>query len=200
MQTYDIQVKPMGAFESDVSREAAAVFVDGYGKELAFLSKDREKLIHAFAQMINPDVFYLAELDQEIVGILACSNNQKRALTFDKNILRKSFGFVKGSMAYQFMKDEFNKKLPYPNGTGYIESVATSGKARGKGVSTALFRYVMENAPYQRYLLEVVDTNENALRLYKKLGFSELERKKERFSKLKGFKERIYMELFADHS
>ncbi|GAA0371738.1 GNAT family N-acetyltransferase [Bacillus horti] len=195
MQTYDIQVRPMGDFESDIHRKAAAVFVDGYGKELTFLSKDRERLIDTFSQMICPDVFYLAELDHEIVGILACSNNHKRALTIDQTILRKSFGYVKGSLAYRFMKDEFNKKLPYQDDTGYIESVATTGKARGKGVSTTLFRYVLENASYQRYVLEVVDTNENAYRLYTKLGFSEIERKKESFSKLKGFKERIYMEL-----
>ncbi|WP_353626047.1 hypothetical protein [Bacillus sp. JCM 19041] len=88
----------MGAFESDVYREAAAVFVDGYEKELEFLSKDRERLIDAFAQMICPDVFYLAVLDREIVGILACSNNQKRALTIDQTILRKSFGYMKGTM------------------------------------------------------------------------------------------------------
>ncbi|WP_353626048.1 hypothetical protein [Bacillus sp. JCM 19041] len=49
-------------------------------------------------------------------------------------------------------------------------------------------------------ILEVVDTNESAYRLYRKLGFLELERKKERFSKLKGFKERIYMELSAQKS
>ncbi|MGN8646242.1 GNAT family N-acetyltransferase [Gracilibacillus sp. HCP3S3_G5_1] len=99
-------------------------------------------------------------------------------------------------MAYQLMKSEFNKSLPYQDDTGYIECVATTVKARGKGVSTALFRYVMKYASYQHYILEVIDTNEVAYR-YKKLGFSELERKKERFSKLKGFNERVYMELFV---
>ncbi|BAB04707.1 GNAT family N-acetyltransferase [Halalkalibacterium halodurans] len=195
MQTYNIQVKPMRAYGSSVRQQTAAVFVDGYFQDLSFLSKDRKKLIDAFAQMICSDVFYLATLDEEIVGILACSSNQMRAMSIDQTILRQSFGYVKGSIAYHFMKDELNKQLPYDHDTGYIECVATTKKARGKGVSTTLFRYVLENAPYQHYVLEVVDTNENAYRLYKKLGFTEFERKKERFSKLKGFKERIYMEL-----
>ncbi|SDZ41921.1 Acetyltransferase (GNAT) family protein [Evansella caseinilytica] len=195
MQTYDIQVKPMGAFGVDMRQKAAAVFVDGYYQDLAFLSKERNKLIETFAQMICPDVFYLASLDEEIVGILACSNKELRAMTIDQAILRKSFGWVKGSLAYLFMNGEFNKKLSYNEDTGYIECVATAEKARGKGVSTALFHYAMEHAPYTRYVLEVVDTNENAYRLYKKLGFAEFERKKEQFSKLKGFQERIYMEM-----
>ncbi|OZU87028.1 GNAT family N-acetyltransferase [Virgibacillus indicus] len=195
MKSNNIKVTSMRESKRDVSRELAAVFVDGYQKDLAFLSSDRDKLIDAFEKMVCPDVFYFATLDGEIVGILACSNNQKRAVTIDKTILRNSFGHVKGRIAYHFMKNEFNKKLSYPDDTGYIECVATTGKARGKGVSTALMSYVLENEDYHRYILEVVDTNEIALRLYKKLGFTEMERKKESFSKTKGFKYRIYMEL-----
>ncbi|MBS4539467.1 GNAT family N-acetyltransferase [Clostridium sp. D2Q-11] len=199
MKSYEIRVRPMREFKEDVSREIATVFVDGYEKDLAFLSNNQEKLIEAFQKMICPDVFYFATLEGDIVGILACSNNQNRALTIDKTILRHSFGYVKGSMAYHFMKDEFNKKLYCQDDTAYIECVATTVKARGRGVSTALMRYVLENENYNRYILEVTDTNEVAHRLYKKLGFTEFERKKERFSKLKGFKNRIYMELYVSN-
>ncbi|MCM3760353.1 GNAT family N-acetyltransferase [Alkalihalobacillus oceani] len=197
MESYEIRVRPMRGVKEDVSREVAAVFVNGYEKDLAFLSNNRERLIEAFQKMICTDVFYFAILEGDIVGILACSNNQKRALTIDKSILREYFGFVKGSMAYHFMKDEFNKKLPYQDDTAYIECVATTVKARGKGISTALMNYVLETENYHRYTLEVVDTNEVACRLYKKLGFTEFERKKESFSKLKGFTHRIYMELYV---
>lgn len=199
MESYEIRVRPMRGFKEDVSREVAAVFVNGYEKDLAFLSNNRERLIDAFQKMLCIDVFYFATLEGDIVGILACSNNQNRALTIDKTILREYFGYVKGSMAYHFMKDEFNKKLPYQDDTGYIECVATTVKARGKGVSTALMNYVLENEVYHRYTLEVVDTNEVACRLYKKLGFTEFERKKESFSKMKGFKHRIYMELYVSN-
>lgn len=187
----------MRELKEDVSREIATVFVDGYEKDLAFLSNNREKLIGAFQKMICTDVFYFATLEGDIVGILACSNNQNRALTIDKTILRHTFGYVKGSMAYHFMKDEFNKKLSFKDDTGYIECVATTVKARGRGVSTALMRYVLETENYHRYTLEVTDTNEGAYRLYKKLGFTEFERKNERFSKMKGFEHRIYMELYV---
>lgn len=193
MQQHEIRVMPMRAFESDVHREAAAVFVDGYYPELSFLSKDRETLIDAFRKIICADVFYVATLDREIVGILACSDNRMRAMKIDPAIWRQAFGFVKGTISYAVMKGEFNRPLTYPDDTGYIECVATAVSARGKGVSTALFRHVLENARYRRYVLEVVDTNDTACRLYKKLGFAEIERKKERFSKLKGFHERIYM-------
>lgn len=194
MASCEIQVKPMAAFETDVRREAARVFVDGYYKELSFLSKDRDKLAEAWAGMMNPDVFYLALMEGEVVGILACSDRHGRALAMNAKILRDHFGFIKGSLSCFFMKDEFNTPVDYPEDTAYIECVATAEKARRKGVSTALFRHLLEHAPYRRYVLDVADTNTGAYRLYKKLGFAELYRLPESFAWIKGFKERIFMD------
>ncbi len=59
MKNYDIKVIPMREAKRDVSREVAAVFVDGYEKDLTFLSNNREKLIEAFQKMICQDVFLL---------------------------------------------------------------------------------------------------------------------------------------------
>ncbi|UVI27748.1 GNAT family N-acetyltransferase [Paenibacillus spongiae] len=133
-------------------------------------------------------------LEGEIVGILACSNNRRRAMTVDKPSLKQAFGFLKGNLAYDSLDKEFNAPLPFEDETGYIECVATSERARGKGVSTALFKHVMQELPYRNYILEVVDTNSTAIRLYKKLGFEEFKRKREKLSRLKGFKERIYLQ------
>ncbi|MEK4304370.1 MULTISPECIES: GNAT family N-acetyltransferase [Oceanobacillus] len=195
MQKALIEVKQMKDFNSDVRKEAAEVFVDGYKKELGFFSKDRKKLVDAFQKMLHPEVFYLATLNSEIVGLLACSDNKARGLNIDRTTLKEHFGLVKGNLGYHFMKDDFNKKLPYEDDTGYIECVATSVKARGKGVSTALFKHVLYHTAYQRFILEVIDTNKIAYQMYVKLGFIDMERKKERFSSFKGFKERIYMKL-----
>lgn len=39
MKNYEINITPMMGFERDVSRKVAAVFVDGYEKDLAFLER-----------------------------------------------------------------------------------------------------------------------------------------------------------------
>ncbi|MBT2653132.1 GNAT family N-acetyltransferase [Oceanobacillus sp. ISL-73] len=197
MYKSNVEVRLMKELNTDVRREVAQVFVDGYDRELSFLSKDEEKLVSAFQQMICPEVFYIGILDNEIVGILACSNNKQRAITIKQEVLKEHFGAWKGRIAYRFMKDEFNSKLLFGNEAGYIECVATKEKSRGKGVSTALFNDMLVHAPHQHYMLEVVDTNVAARKMYSKLGFIETKRKKERFSSLKGFKERIYMERYS---
>ncbi|NLK27638.1 MAG: GNAT family N-acetyltransferase [Clostridiales bacterium] len=191
-----IQIKRMADYDRDVCYEAANVFVEGYYKDLSFFTKDKEKLITTFMDAFCPDVFYLAELDGIIVGILACATNRQRAMHIDKTSMKKGLGFVMGNFAYSMLNKEFNTTLTYPDDTTYIECVATSEAARGKGVCTGLFRYVMKELPYRQFILEVADTNQTAYRLYNKLGFSEFERKKEKYSKLKGFNQRIYMNWF----
>src|SRR5690625_1228966 len=108
---------------------------------MVIFSKDHKNLVEAFQKMLNPKVF-LAMLNEEIVGVLTCSNNQAHGLNIDRHMLKKHFGSVKGNLGYYFMKDDF-KKLPYADDTGYIECVATFVKAREKGVSTALFQHIL---------------------------------------------------------
>ncbi|WP_069999134.1 GNAT family N-acetyltransferase [Cellulosilyticum sp. I15G10I2] len=194
MERNIVTIKPMLNYSQDVRLEAASVFADAYYRDLSFLSKDRNKLKEAFKKAFCHEVFYLAEIQGEIVGMLACANRKQRGMVIDKASFKKSLGFIKGSLAYWWLKREFNAPLSYSDDTAYIECVATKEKARGKGVSTALFQYVMQELPYRRYVLEVIDSNQNAYRLYKKLGFNDFKRKREKYSKIKGFKERIYME------
>ena len=188
-----ILITRMTDYGHDVRYEVAGVFVDAYYDDLSFFTKNKEKLKTAFKDTFCADIFYLAEMDGIIVGMLACANNKQRAIPADKTGMKKGLGFVMGNLAYYLLKKEFNTPLTYSEDTAYIESVATSEAAQGKGVCTALFKYVMKELPYRQYILEVADTNQNAYRLYKKLGFVEFERKGVKRPKLKGFNEIIYM-------
>lgn len=193
MTSGNIVIRKMANNDSDMRYEVSNVFVDGYYKDLSFFTKDREKLKVAFASTFNASVFYLAEIDGKIAGILACCDNQNRALRIQKAVMNKHLGFMMGSLAYRLLKNEFNTPLSYPDDTAYIESVTTIEAARGKGVGTALMQHVMQKLPYRQYILDVVDTNENAYRLYKKLGFDEFKRTREKHPKFKGFQYKIHM-------
>ncbi|MCL2738268.1 MAG: GNAT family N-acetyltransferase, partial [Bacteroidales bacterium] len=49
---------------------------------------------------------------------------------------------------------------------------------RKKGIATSIMEYIFALNMYEKYILEVLDTNENAIKLYKKLGFKEVGTKK----------------------
>ncbi|MHA6630380.1 GNAT family N-acetyltransferase [Pseudonocardia sichuanensis] len=183
----------MDEYDRDVRDEVADVILDGFFAQLSFVTKDRSKLVTAFRDDIRADMFYVAELDGAIVGVLACSNNTGRALVANTVSFRRAMGLVRGTVAARVLAREFNAALPYDDDTGYVEWVATSEHARGRGVSTALFRHVMQHPRYRALVLEVVDVNDNARRLYAKLGFVEYDRKPARGVEKWTFKERIYM-------
>jgi ribosomal protein S18 acetylase RimI-like enzyme len=84
-------------------------------------------------------------------------------------------------------------RLDYPAGTGYIEFVAVAERARRQGVATKLVEGVIAQTAYADYVLEVTDVNTPARDCYRKIGFVDITSRKERFGRLKGFRERIYM-------
>ena len=76
----------------------------------------------------------------------------------------------------------------YMNGDkvlGYIEIRLVDGvvdimnlyvneEDRRKGIATSLMNEMMNNEEYSRIMLEVNENNQNALRLYNRLGFKEI--------------------------
>lgn len=190
---YQIEVLKMADLDESIKHEVSRVFIEGYYNELSFFAKDPERLANAFEDAFIAEVFYLALIDGQVVGMLACANNKTRAMRLDPKKLRKALGFFAGSLAYLVLKNEFHRPFQYADDVAYIECVATGITARGQGVATALLNDVLRNLPYTEYILEVVDTNEKAFRIYQKLGFEEFERKPEKHAKQKGFNARIYM-------
>ena len=194
----NIEIKKIDERSGITKRDVAAVFVEGYYDLLSTLCKDKKKLTDAFENFVNEDVFYVAVVDDNPLGIIACANNKGRALHLDLKNLKKHLGFFKGTLAYIALKKELNTPLAsYSDNSTYIECVATIPEARGKGIATELMKFVLHELPYSEYILEVTDTNITARNIYEKIGFKEFERKKERLAKIKGFNYRIYMKINA---
>jgi ribosomal protein S18 acetylase RimI-like enzyme len=76
---------------------------------------------------------------------------------------------------------------------GCIEFVATSPEYRGKGVTSEIITHILKTTPYTNYVLEVADTNLNAVNLYMKLGFQEFKRVEEKHSDKSGINYLVYM-------
>ncbi len=175
------------------------VFVEGFYQWLKFFSKDKAKLAHAFEHMFNLSVFYVAVIDDEVAGIAACADESSSSIRLEKAESKKHLGLIKGSIAFRILKRELeDKQYPFTieKGMGMIEFVATSAKHRGKGVATAILNNIFDYTAYSVFALEVADTNENAVRLYEKLGFAEFMRVKHKHSKQSGINHLVYMKYF----
>jgi 8-oxo-dGTP diphosphatase len=171
----------------------AAVIANAYRREFSTISRDLDKVARALAHAVQVDRFFVAERAGDITGTIACTDRTGRAMRVSGAELRKHLGLVWGSILARSVVPEFMSPLDYPAGTGYIEFVAVAETARRQGIATKLVEGVIAQAPYAEYILEVTDVNTAARDCYRRIGFVDFKHKKEKFGRLKGFRERIYM-------
>ena len=164
--------------EINVRPQIAKIFAEGFTQWLVFFSKDQNIIAKAFAHMFILDQYYVAIVDNKVAGMVACTDCIKASVKLDKKELRKHFGFFKGSIASIVLKKEFESLFKNPPlETGSIEFVGTAEAFRGQGIASQIIQYIIENTPYNEYIInEVADTNVPAMNLYKKLGFEEYKR------------------------
>ncbi|GAB2455556.1 GNAT family N-acetyltransferase [Xylanimonas ulmi] len=187
-----VTVARMSEVDERLHGQVARVFVEAYAQDLAALCADQDRWASALDGCFAPDVFYVAVEDGKILGIAAASHGARRAIRLDGAALRRHLGVLRGAVAHLVLRRTFHRTLPYPETTGYVECVATTPSARGRGVATALMRHI-EGLPFEELVLEVTDANAGAHRLYAHLGYQEFARKRARFPRLAGYREAISM-------
>lgn len=200
-----VQQIERGSFESIIMIRQAekkdkikivSCILDAFGKNFAeFISQiGKEKVQRFLEDSIRTDCFYIMERDGETIGVTAVSDSESRALAHVKEAARKNFGFIIGGLMYLVNFKEFETNYCDSKNVGYIEFVAIKQKFQNQGMASAMLSEILFKTDFEIYLLDVVDTNLAAIRCYKKIGFSEIRREKVRFSKQKGFQEKIFME------
>jgi ribosomal protein S18 acetylase RimI-like enzyme len=192
-----MEIKLAKNLNGNVKEKISKLFVEAFEKDLKIISKDTNKLIKAFSHMFVLDYFYVGIIDNEIAGMMACVDKEHYCINQKQKILIKNLGLIKGFFANMIFKNYFNKYPKYPveidDKTGSIEFVATNKKHRKTGIATEIMKYIFSLKLYEKYILEVADTNEQALNLYKKLGYKEVHRIKQRYAKKIGINYLVYM-------
>jgi ribosomal protein S18 acetylase RimI-like enzyme len=129
--------------------------------------------------------------------MMVCVDKDHYCINHNKKILIENLGLIKGLLANMIFKKYFNKYPKYPieinEKTGSIEFVATNNKYGRMGIATSIMKYIFSLNMYEKYILEVADTNEKAFNLYRKLGFMEIYRIRQKFSKQIGINYLVYM-------
>ena len=173
--------------------DIALCIAEGFKKDFDVLCKNTHTVATAISTGLRISKFYVAESENEVVGVMAISDCNGRAAATDIASYKENFGFFKGNIANLVLKEEFESPLDYPPTTGYIEFVAVRNTHQRKGIATSMLKESMIQSSYEAYVLDVTDVNTAAIRCYSALGFKEFKRAKEKHSKQKGFSAKIYM-------
>jgi 8-oxo-dGTP diphosphatase len=185
-----VTVRP--AVESDRAG-IAAVIAEAYRQEFSTLSRDTDRIAAALTTAVEVDRFFVADRGGDVIGAIACTDCTGRAMQVKAADWRRHLGVVRGALAARILAPQWMSRLDYPAATGYIEFVAVAERWRRQGIATGLVEGVIAQTPYTDFELEVTDVNTSARGCYRKIGFVDVRRNKERFGRIKGFRERIYM-------
>jgi 8-oxo-dGTP diphosphatase len=185
-----LMVRP--AVESDRAA-IASVIVEAYRHEFSTLSRNMDNVAAALTPAVEIDRFFVADRGGDILGAVACTDHTGRAMRLNAADWRRHLGVVRGALAARILARQWMSQLDYPASTGYIEFVAVAERGRRHGIGTRLVEGIIAQTPFTDYELEVTDVNTAARDCYRKIGFVDVKRKKEKLGRIKGFRERIYM-------
>ncbi|MCL2199708.1 MAG: GNAT family N-acetyltransferase [Defluviitaleaceae bacterium] len=162
----------------DPRGQLSRVFVEGFYEWVKPFHKDKEILVQIFTHVFCPEYFYVA-LDGETVCAMAACTQGYSPIVLKREEFIKVLGFLRGNLMYFSLKRHIvRNEYPFTlsKNTGTIEFVATEESHRNQGLAHKLLTHLIEQTPYDAYVLEVADLNKNALKLYTKLGFKEMKR------------------------
>src|SRR5215510_14961627 len=142
-----MEIKRALELGDNIREKISELYVDGFfDVGLKHFSNDKEKIGEAYSPMFPLEYFYVAVIDNEIAGMVACLGRGNICLNIDKKRFVKYFGRFIGFMAY-FTNKQYIKNLPVhkmDNETAVVEYVATNSKYKGMGVASALIKHLFE--------------------------------------------------------
>jgi len=164
------------ARESD-SFSIARTIAYSFEKVFSVLTKDMERMAKVFEHGVATGRFYVAEQNDEIIGVIAHGDCAGRVLKATKDDCKKYLGLVRGLLAFRIIRSELMRPHSYPATTGYIDVLGVLPQARGKGIAKELLKEIIKGNPkYDEFILDVDSINTSAIKSYTGFGFAEFKR------------------------
>jgi len=174
-----MEIKRAIELGGNIQEKLSELYVEAFFNDgLKYFSNDKTKLVKAFTHVFLLDYYYVAIIDNEIAGMIACMGKGSFCMKFNKKLFIKYLGLFKGLLTCFAFKDYHNRCAKLDKDTALLEFLAVSKNHQKMGIGTALMKYVLALPEYNHFVGEVADTNPKAFELYKKLGFKETYRKK----------------------
>jgi ribosomal protein S18 acetylase RimI-like enzyme len=155
----------------------ATLYYQAFAEKLDHLelfSHSDAQAITIISECLNLHRGICAVSDGSVIAVAGLEYGGQRFVTFRWTALLRSFGLPGGLWGYLWIK--LLRLFQRPQASALrIEAIAVSETARGKGVGTLLLERIFDFARalgYQAIVLEVVNTNTAAHKLYERFGFT----------------------------
>ncbi|SDM56947.1 GNAT family N-acetyltransferase [Allokutzneria albata] len=175
----------------------ADVFARGFAEDFSYFSKDPGVLADAFAHMLLLDRFHVVCVDGEPAAIATLTTGTEQCFAPKWGPMREHLGLLRGTICYFVVRKQFMAVSDgVTEGVGEIGFVTTAPGYQRRGLGTVLLRHLIATPGFRAFVLEEIkDTNEAALGLYRKLGFTEYRRRPQKHAARAGFDAYVSMRL-----
>ena len=133
------EIKMYGELNNIQKEETIGVFLEGFGHMMTF-SKDNQELKCLFSTAFHPSYMYAYIENDKVLGLLGIASIYIRPIKLDLNQCIKVYGKLKGSIICKQMNWIFQSQVVKKNTDIYIDVLATTKNARGRGVATRLIK------------------------------------------------------------
>jgi ribosomal protein S18 acetylase RimI-like enzyme len=150
-------------------------------------SKDKQELKSLFSTAFHSSYIYTYIEKDKVLGILGIGLRDIRPIKLDLDQCIRIFGKLKGTILCKQMNLIFQSQVVKKDTDIYIDVLATTKIARGRGIATRLLEFAFSLQKYKECYIEVFSKNINARNLYEKCGFITYKKQPFSFIALKGY-------------
>lgn len=149
----------------------ANIFYENFQDKFKIFLGNKKKAIPLIASTLEDDRIIVAIKNGKVIGFAGLQYHKKSFSIPSLTQIVKIYGFMTIRTFPFFVISSFNKPKSFQL---HLESLAVTGKEQGKGIGTQLLNATINHAKaksFSQIKLEVIQTNQKAKKLYKKIGF-----------------------------
>jgi len=189
------KIKILHGLPPEMKRDLAEIYYEAFGEKLSIFIKPKHKALFLLEEALNTNWGFYALENNELLGFLGYEIKGNYYSDFNFYKLKKIFGL--GRAAYITLAFRLASNINLKERQILVDSLAVKKHMRQRGIGTMLLNQFFRFAKRQGFheaIIEVVNTNTKALRLYKKLGFKPIKKRKYHiFTRRLGFSASITM-------
>ena len=189
----DYAIWPLSALSEEQAIQAFDMFAEGFYFIFSPISKNKQKLRELFMQSFDRDMAWVCLCDERPVGFIACGDSRRQPVNMEKEACLHVLGKLKGFLVWRLAGSMLGKPKVTDAREGWLDYLTTDPAFRGRGVASRMIRHACETLPFERFSFEVLSKNENAIRLYEKLGMQRVKVKNDPAASLVGHGKPIVM-------
>ncbi len=156
----------------ELRHQAAIVCYDGFRAQMELLIGSQQKAIALLERSLDPELGLIAIQQGRLVGLVGLQYENRPFFQFERSQFIKELGFLRGLFVYLLFNLSATQIQPQEM---FVNVIVVDASMRSKGIGTSLMQAVFEIAQQNQFhaiILEVIDTNPDAQRLYARLGFN----------------------------